>query len=85
MTPRPGMGVQLTLTSTEHWYLLTRYAPWSINVDLYDAVDDELANLHDCSPSLSVRLSAAHAATLHTALPDQLPLEALNTFQTRRS
>jgi hypothetical protein len=30
------MSVELDLSSADAWDLLVRYAPWSINVDLYD-------------------------------------------------
>lgn len=44
----PGMNVELDPSNPEDWDLLTRFAPWSINVDIYDCTDELIANFHDC-------------------------------------
>jgi hypothetical protein len=79
----PGMNVELDLSNAEDWDLLTRYAPWSINVDLNDRNDDLIANLHDCGHDVTARLSAGQAARLSEDLGDLLHLESLEAFHAR--
>ncbi len=79
----PGMNVVLDLSDAKDWDLLNRYAPWSINVDVYDAGDDLIANLHDCGLSVSARLSADQAARLTDALAGHLHVETEEAFQAR--
>jgi hypothetical protein len=79
----PGMKVDLDLSNAEDWDLLTRYAPWSINVDLYDHTEALIANFHDCGHDVTPRLSAGHAARLSDDLGDHLHVETLKTLRDR--
>jgi hypothetical protein len=78
----PEMNVELDLSDSGDSDLLTRYAPWSINVDLY-AGNDLIANFHDCGHDLTARLSAAQAARLSDDLADLVHIETLEAFQSR--
>lgn len=77
------MNVALDLASADDWDLLTRYAPWSINVDIYAAGDDLIANFHDCGLLVSARLSPDQAARLTDALARHLHVETEEAFQAR--
>jgi hypothetical protein len=79
----PGMKVDLDLSNAEDWDLLTRYAPWSINVDLYDHTDHLIANFHDCGHDVTARLSADQAARLSDDLGDLLHVETLKALRDR--
>ena len=80
----PGMNVELDLSDADDWDLLARYAPWSINVDLYDATDDLIANFHDCGHDVTARLSADQATRLSDDLVGMLRIETLEAFQARK-
>ena len=80
----PGMNVELDLSDADDWDLLTRYAPWSINVDLYDATDDLIANFHDCGHDVTARLSADQATRLSHDLVGMLRIDTLEAFQARK-
>lgn len=71
----PGMNVELDLSNPEGWDLLDRYAPWSINVDVYDAAGDELVNFHDCGLTVSAQLTVDQAPMLATDVGDALHVE----------
>jgi hypothetical protein len=77
------MKVDLDLSNAEDWDLLTRYAPWSINVDLYDHTDHLIANFHDCGHDVTARLSADQAARLSDDLGDLLHVETLKALRDR--
>lgn len=77
----PGMGVQLDLSTTEHRDLLARYAPWSIDVDLYGADDVLVANFHDCAYSIGALLTPDEASDLAARLADELHLKPLDLDQ----
>jgi hypothetical protein len=79
----PGMNVELDLSSADGWDLLARYAPWSINVDVYDAADDLVANFHDSGHDVTARLSADQAAQLSDDLREVLHIEKFEPFQIR--
>jgi hypothetical protein len=79
----PGMNIEFDLSSADGWDLLNRYAPWSINVDLYDANDDLIANFHDCAHDVNALLSADEAVRLSDELGELLHIEALEAFQAR--
>lgn len=71
----PGMNVELDLSDAQGWDLLDRYAPWSINVDVYDAVGDEIVNFHDCGLLVTALLTVDQAAMLAADLGDALHVE----------
>jgi hypothetical protein len=73
----PGLGVQLDLSTIEHRDLLARYAPWSIDVNVYGEDDLLLANFHDCAFSIGARLSADEASELAAMLGDDFQLKPL--------
>lgn len=79
----PGMNVELDLSRSYDWNLLTRYAPWSINVDLYSAANDLIANFHDCGHDVTARLSGDQASRLSDDLLGVLRIETLEAFQAR--
>jgi len=78
----PGMNVKLDLSLVQDWDLLARYAPWSINIDLYDT-NEEIAILHDCGHDISARLSPHEATRLSAHLADDLHIETLDDFKAR--
>jgi hypothetical protein len=73
----------LDLSSADGWDLLARYAPWSINVDVYDAAGDLVANFHDSGHDVTARLSADQAAQLSDDLREVLHIEKFEPFQIR--
>jgi hypothetical protein len=81
----PGMNIALDLTRREDCDLLRRYAPWSINVDLYDATGDLIANFHDCGHDVSALLTHVQAMQLSDGLAGQLHIEALKGGPSRKS
>ena len=72
------MNVELDLSSTDDWDLVVRYAPWSINVDVYDPADYVIANFQDCGHLVSTRLSADPAGLLADELAGHLRVETVD-------
>jgi hypothetical protein len=60
--------IDLNLSNAEDADLFHRYLPWSINVDLYNPLDQLIANFHDCAYSIVMRLSPEHASQLAAEL-----------------
>jgi hypothetical protein len=73
-----GMNIALDLADPENWDLLTRYAPWSINVDIYDSSAELVATFHDCGYTVSAWLSAGQAARMTDDLEGILHIEPLD-------
>lgn len=50
------------------WSAVEVYAAWSINVDLFDAEERNIATLHDCGYSVTAELTDAEANGLRARL-----------------
>lgn len=83
--PRRGMNVELDASSDHEWLLLARYAPWSINVDLYDDHDNHIGTLHDCAFDITIKLSPDEAAGVAADLEGFLHLETYARWRARGS
>ena len=59
------MGVAIDAGDDRQWHLLSTYAAWSIQVELYGLRGKpHLATLHDCAESVTVNLTTCEAAAL---------------------
>jgi hypothetical protein len=80
----PGMGVNLDLDEPTAWEMLRTFAPWSINVDLWDAESNSVATFHDCGYSTVVELSQEDASALGSQLSSIAPVLPLSIVEARR-
>lgn len=76
-TRDPGMNVELDPSNEDDWTLLACYAPWSINVDLYDTSDALIGSLHDCAYVIDAELSADDVSRLAAELGDAIPIQKM--------
>ena len=80
----PGMAVRLDPTDNDHWAVLLRYAPWSINVDLCAHSDPKpIATLHDCAGSVTAYLTPDEAANLAETVAAVAPVLPLDLLRAR--
>ena len=80
-----GITVQLDPTDNDHWAVLLRYAPWSINVDLCANSDPKaIATLHDCAGSVTAYLTPDEAANLAETVAAVAPVLPLDLLHARR-
>jgi hypothetical protein len=80
----PGMGVNLDLRDPTAWAVLRAFAPWSINVDLWDAASNNFATFHDCGYSVVVDLSDEDASAIRSRLSPIAPVLPLGVVHARR-
>jgi hypothetical protein len=80
----PGMGVNLDLGDPTAWAVLRAFAPWSINVDLWDAESNNFATFHDCGYSVVVDLSDEDASAIRSRLSPIAPVLPLSVVHARR-
>ena len=83
--PSQGMNVELDASDERQWSLLSCYAPWSINVDLYDGRGVHVGTMHDCGFDISMKLSPDEAAVLTRRLGDAVHIETYATWRARDS
>lgn len=73
------LNIQLNLDSSAERELHDVYAPWSINVDYFDARGNNVANFHDCGLEVAALLTPEEAAGFVSLVGQQFrlsPIEA---------
>ena len=79
----PGMGIELHVEYSDHMRLLRVFAPWSINVELYDDAMRWVAELHDCAYSVCFNVTEDEVSRISSGLGD-LPVATLKQVRARR-
>lgn len=70
------VGIALDLQEAEHRHLLNVFAPWSIQVDIFDGEDRLIANFHDCGHDVVLVPLNHDIKRVQSLLPD-LPIAKL--------
>lgn len=82
---RPGskMALDLTLTDPHERRLFEKYAPWSINADVFNQSGAWIATFHDSGYSLSFEMDNHQRSELTQLLPDLavMSIKELRTIQ----
>ncbi|WP_353356900.1 hypothetical protein, partial [Intrasporangium sp. DVR] len=79
----PGMGVDLDVRDAAHALILRTFAPWSINVELYDASMRWVAEMTDTGYSVCFNVTEQELAEITAALGG-LPIVTLRDLRARR-
>jgi hypothetical protein len=80
----PGMGIEVDPADDQHWYALSAYAPWSINVDLYGPDNEDLGGFYDSGYSIVATLTETEVAEISPTLADIGALVLLKEVHARR-
>lgn len=78
------MGIELNVERPDHVRLLRVFAPWSINVELYDDAMRWVADLHDCGYSVCFNVTEEEVSRIGSGLGD-LPVATLMQVRARRN
>jgi hypothetical protein len=79
----PGVGIDLDVRIPAHVELLRTFAPWSINVELYDASMRWLATMTDTGYSVCFNVTEEDALRIKTLLGN-LPITTLEPHARRK-